>query len=140
MSRSVDLFIQSTKPIEEFVSALGRAAGVVPTPGALPGTWSVEKGGVHAELRAHPYVDGPDLVLERYQYALSARVGDGSRPADSAEANFLRVVGEALRKSGMASLLVHDLQYRDRVKVGVAAPAGTVEAEEAAPAPPEEAS
>ena len=139
MSRSVDLFIRSAQPIEEFVSALSRATGVVPTPGALPGTWSVEEGGVHAELRSHPYVDGGDLVLERYQYALSARVGDGTRPADSAEANFLRVVGEALRKAGIASLLVHDLQYRDRVKVAVAGPAAA-EADETTPAPPAQAS
>lgn len=137
MSRSIDLFIQSPKPVDEFVAALAQHTHLTPSPGAMPGTWSVEEGEVHAELRTHPYVDDGDPALARYQYALSARVGDATRPVDSAEANFLRVVGEALRSGGMGSLLVHDLQYRDRVKPGAAAPAVP---EEATAAPPSEAS
>jgi hypothetical protein len=122
MSRSVDLFIESPKPIEDFVSDLARFTRLTPTPGELPGTWSLEEGEVHAELRVHPYIDDGELVLERYQFALSTRVPDRTRPADSAEANFLRVVAEALRKGQIPSLLVHDLQYRDRVGAAAAGP------------------
>jgi hypothetical protein len=114
MSRSVDLFIESPKLIEDLVSDMARLTRLTPAPGAQPGTWSFDEGEVHTELRAHPYVDDGDLVLERYQFALSARVRAGKRTADSAEASFLRVVGEALRKADIPALLVHDLQYHDQ--------------------------
>lgn len=114
MSRSIDLFIQCPKPIEEVASEVARLTGLTLKPGSLPGTWSLDEQEVHAELRAHPYIDDGDLVLERYQYALSSRVANGTRLADSAEAALLRLVSEALRKVAVPSLLVHDLQYRDR--------------------------
>ena len=114
MSRSIDLFIQCPKPIEDVASDVARLTGMDLTPGALPGTWSLDEEGVHAELRAHPYVDDGDLVLERYQYALSSRVPNETRLTDSSEAAMLRLVSEALRKVAVPSLLVHDLQYRDR--------------------------
>lgn len=114
MSRSIDLFIQCPKPIEEVASDVGRLAEVEVKPGGLPGTWSLDAKGVHAELRAHPYIDDGELVLERFQYALSCRVANGTRLADSAEAALLRLVSQSLRKIAVPSLLVHDLQYRDR--------------------------
>lgn len=114
MSRSIDLFIQCTKPIDEIAAELARLTGMDVKPGSLPGTWSVDEDSVHAELRAHPYIDDGDLILERYQYALSSRVPNETRLADSAEAALLRLVSEALRKVSIPSLLVHDLQYRDR--------------------------
>lgn len=114
MSRSIDLFIQCARPIEEVASEISRLARLSLKPGALPGTWSLDEGEVHAELRAHPYVDDGDLVLERYQYVLSARVAAGTRQTESAEASLLRVVSEALHKAGIAALLVHDLQYREQ--------------------------
>ncbi len=122
MSRSVDLFVQCDRPIEEVASEIARLTSLTLKPGSIPGTWSLDEGDVHAELRAHPYVDDGDLVLERYQYALSCRVATGSRLTDSAEASLLRVVSEGLRKGGIASLVVHDLQYRDHNRA--AAPAG----------------
>lgn len=115
MSRSIDLFIECPKPIDEVASELARTTRMTLTPGTLPATWSLEEDGVHAELRAHPYIDDGDLVLERYQYVLSCRVSDGRRLTDSPEANLLRMVSEALHKEGIGSLIVHDLQYRDRV-------------------------
>lgn len=114
MSRSIDLFIHCSKPIDELAAEVARLTGVDLQPGGLPGTWSLDREGVHAELRAHPYIDDGDLVLERYEYALSCRVANGARPADSAEAVMLRFVSESLRKISIPSLLVHDLQYRDR--------------------------
>lgn len=114
MSRSIDLFIQCPKPIEEVASEVARLTGADLQAGGLPGTWSLDSQGVHAELRAHPYIDDGDLVLERYQYALSCRVPNGARLADSAEAAMLRLVSESLRKASIPTLLVHDLQYRDR--------------------------
>jgi hypothetical protein len=113
VSRSIDLFIQSPGPIEDVASQMASLAELELKPGELPGTWALDAGQVHAELRAHPYVDDGDLVLERYQYALSARVANTTRLADSAEAALLRLVSDSLRRAGMACLLVHDLQYRD---------------------------
>ncbi len=124
MSRSVDLFIQSPRPIEEVASEMARLTSIELKPGHMPGTWALEEGDVHAELRAHPYLDDGDLVLERFQYALSSRVANGARTADSAEAALFRTVSEALGQGGIPSLLVHDLQYRD----------GTAAATEATPA------
>jgi hypothetical protein len=114
VSRSIDLFIRSPKTIDEVAPEVARLTGLAFSPGQLPGTCSLDEGGVHAELRQHPYIDDGELLLERYQYALSARVPEGTRPADSGAASLLRVVSEALRKGGIESLLVHDLQYRDR--------------------------
>ena len=114
MSRSIDLFIECARPIEEVATEITRLTDIEMSPGGVPGTWSLEEGGVHAELRAHPYVDDGDLMLERYQYALSARVANGTRLADSTEATLLRLISEALRRDQIATLLVHDLQYRGR--------------------------
>jgi len=123
VSRSVDLFIASARPIEDVAEQVAGSTGLALGPGEVPGTWALDQGTVHAELRAHPYVDDGDLSFERYAYALSARVPNGSRTSDSAEANLLRMVAESIRKAGLDSLLVHDLQYRD----GAARPAGPVE-------------
>lgn len=114
MSRSVDLFIDSTKPIDELAAEVSRAASVTLAPGELPGTWALDAQDVHAELHTHPYVDDGDLVLSRYRYALSARVAHDRRLADASETMLLRLVSESLRRSGIPSLLVLDLQYRDR--------------------------
>ncbi len=133
MSRSVDLFIQCARPIEEVAAEIDRLTSLTIKPGGMPGTWCLDEGDVHAELRAHPYIDDGDLVLQRYQYALSSRVATGTQLTNSAEASLLRVVSEALRKGGITSLLVHDLQYRDRVQA-TTGPAEVEGAEAAAPA------
>jgi hypothetical protein len=133
VSRSVDLFIASSRSIEEVAAEMARLAEMELTPGPDPGTWVLDEGTVHAELRAHPYVNDGDLPFERYQYALSARVSDGARPTDSAEANLLRMVSESLRKGPYSSLLVHDLQFRDGPpRGGPADPAGAAEADRVA--------
>lgn len=115
MSRSIDLFIDSARPIDELAQEVSRLTRMALTPGPTPETWSFQEGDLRAELRVHPFLPDRELAFDRYRYALSARVSEGSRPADSAEASLLRVVSETLRKEGMASLLVHDLQYKDSV-------------------------
>lgn len=118
MSRSVDLFIDLEPPIESVVEEIQRRSEIKFTPGEVPGTWSVDEGEVHADLHAHPYIDDGDLLLGRYRWALSCRVDGGTRLADAAETALLRVVAEALQKVGVPVLLVHDLQYRERVAAG----------------------
>lgn len=113
MSRSVDLFIRSDRPIDDLAAEVTRLTGFPVTPGDPPGSWSLEADPVVADLRAHPYVDDGDLVFQRYPYVLSCRVGGDGRSSDSAEAHLLRAVGEALRGAGIPSMLVHDLQFRD---------------------------
>jgi hypothetical protein len=113
VSRSVDLFINSARPIDELAGQLSQLTRMTLKPAAETGTWWLEEGDLRAELRVHPFVRDGELAFDRYRYALSARVPDASRPADSAAAALLRVVSETLRKAGTASLLVHDLQYAD---------------------------
>lgn len=115
MSRSIDLFIDSARPIDDLAQEMSRVTRMTLTPGTAPETWCLQEGEVSAELRVHPFVPDRELAFDRYRYALSARVSEGARPSESAEASLLRVVAETLRKEGMASLLVHDLQYRDPV-------------------------
>ena len=113
MSRSVDLFIDSPRPLDELAQELARLTRMTLSPGPSPETWSFQEGDLHAELRVHPFVPDRELAFDRYRYALSTRVAEGARPSDSAEASLLRVVSETIRKEGMASLLVHDLQYAE---------------------------
>ena len=124
MSRSVDLFIDLEPPIESVAAEIQRRSDLALEPGEVPGTWSLEAGDVHAELHAHAYVDDGDLLLGRYRWALSCRLGHDVRPAAAAETSLLRLVAEALQQAGVAVLLVHDLQYRERVEAGTAAPQG----------------
>lgn len=114
MSRSVDLFIDMEPPIESVVARIAGLGEIGLDPGEVPGTWSIDSGGVHAELHAHPYVDDGELLFSRYRWALSCRVEAGVRLADAPEAALLRVVAEALRREGVPTLLVHDLQYLER--------------------------
>lgn len=113
MSRSVDLFIDSHDPIDQIAARIERLTRIGVRPGEVPGTWALDEGEVHADLRIHPFVDDGELVFERYRYALSSRVPHGIRPLDAPETVFLRLVSEALRGDGVPTLLVHDLQYRD---------------------------
>ena len=126
MSRSVDLFIESGRPVDELVQEVSRLTRMTLTPGPSPETWCLQEGDVRAELRVHPFVAERELAFDRFRYALSARVADGARPSDSAEASMLRVISETLRKGGIPSLLVHDLQYRDGVAPTVPEPAPAV--------------
>ncbi|HET9075429.1 MAG TPA: hypothetical protein VFN68_00730 [Acidimicrobiales bacterium] len=123
MSRSVDLFIDLEPPVESAVAEIQKLTPFSFVAGDVPGTWRLDEGDVHAELHAHPYVDDGDLLLGRYRWALSCRLGSGSRPADAPETALLRLVAEALQKGGVPNLLVHDLQYRERTGVP-AAPGG----------------
>ena len=115
MSRSVALFIDSARPIDDLAQQLAQLTRMTLSPGPSPETWCLQEGDLRAELRVHPFVPDRELAFDRYRYALSSRVPEGARPSDSAEASLLRVVSETLRKEGMASLLVHDLQYADTV-------------------------
>ena len=113
MSRSIDLFIDSDRPIEEVAAEIQRLTDVSVQAGEDGSTWVVEKAGVQADLRAHPYVSDGELRLERYRYALGSRVGSDIRLLDAPETSMLRAVSEALQQAGFPTLLVHDLQYRD---------------------------
>ncbi len=124
MSRSVDLFIDLEPPIESVAAEIQRHSELALQPGEVPGTWSLDAGDVHAELHAHPYVDDGDLLLGRFRWALSCRLGPDARPAAAAETTLLRLVSESLQQAGVAVLLVHDLQYRDQVAAGPTAREG----------------
>jgi hypothetical protein len=59
-------------------------------------------------------MDDDDLPLRTYAWALSCRVDDGRRLNDAPETVMLRLVADGLHGRGITTLLVHDLQYRDR--------------------------
>jgi hypothetical protein len=116
MSRSVDLFIDANVPLDEVARALGSHTGTGLVAEADQDRWVFEEEGVRAILAEHPYGDDGDLLLTRYRYALSARVSNEVRPHDTAEAALLRRVARQIQQgSAWPVLLVHDLQYRDRV-------------------------
>ncbi len=115
MSRSVDLFISTPEPLDQVATEVGRLIGRGLARMADPDRWLLEEDGVAAVLAAHPYADDGNLFFSHYRYALSARVGNSSRPQDSAEAALLRRVAHRLQSgSKWPVLLVLDLQYRDR--------------------------
>jgi hypothetical protein len=113
MSKTVDLFIQSDQPIEAMADTLGRATGWTVKPGEMPGTWTVTNGEQRADLHAHPYVNDGALTFERYTFALTAQVS-GSRLTESPEAVMLRTAADRLRDHHVKTMLVHDLQFRER--------------------------
>jgi hypothetical protein len=113
MSRSIDLFIDSARPIQELAAEIQRLTGMAMEAAPDGSSWMLQEGGIRADLRAHPYVSDGELVLERFRYTLGSRVGNDTRLLDAPETTLLRMVSEALQKAGFATLLVHDLQYRD---------------------------
>ena len=115
MSRSVDLFIQSSLPIDELAPTIGGLIDRQLSPGPSTGSWVLSDGESEAVLRAHPYVDDGDLPFASYRYALSASVANGVRVQDAPVTDLLRRVADRLQRAGgMGVLMVLDLQYRDR--------------------------
>jgi hypothetical protein len=119
MSRSVDLFIESDLPLDELAGALG---GHVGTPLAAEPDgrgWRLTEGAVEAVLAEHAYRDDGELIFSRYRFTLSARLANEVRPHDTAEAALLRRVAQLIQRGpAWPVLLVHDLQYRDRLAAG----------------------
>lgn len=113
MSKTVDLFIESDQPIEAVAALLAAETGWPVEPGQPPGTWTLKAPEQFAQLHAHPYINDGALAFERYAYALTARV-TGSRMTDSPQAVMLRTVADKLRPRRIATMLVHDLEYRER--------------------------
>jgi hypothetical protein len=119
MSRSVDLFIDADVPLDELAGALGRHAGSSLIPEADQNRWILQEGDSRATLAEHPYADDGDLPFSHYRFALSARVSNDVRPHDTPEAALLRRVARQIQQgSTWPVLLVHDLQYRERVDSG----------------------
>jgi hypothetical protein len=113
MSRSVDLFISSSLPLDELAEVLRRRSSAQLIPTTDPDRWRYIDGPVIAELFEHPYLDDGDLWLSRYRYVLSARMGSGVGPLDSVEVRSLRHLSQLLHDpESFPVLLVLDLQYR----------------------------
>jgi hypothetical protein len=113
VSRSVDLFISSSLPLDELAADLGRRTDAELLPTTDPGRWRFVDGGVTAELSEHPYLDDGELWLSRYRYVLSSRMATGVGPLDSPEVLSLRHLAQTLHDPvSFPVLLVLDLQYR----------------------------
>jgi hypothetical protein len=112
VSRSVDLFISSSLPLDELAADLGRRTDA-DLPTTDPGRWRFVDCGVTAELSEHPYLDDGELWLSRYRYVLSSRMATGVGPLDSPEVLSLRHLAQTLHDPvSFPVLLVLDLQYR----------------------------
>lgn len=113
MSRSVDLFIDSSLPIEALAEHLRARTGAQFTPTADPDRWRMDDGSLTAELYEHSYVDAGELWLSRYRYVLSTHMPFGVSLLDSPEVLGLRHLAQALHSPpDLSVLLVLDLQYR----------------------------
>jgi hypothetical protein len=113
VSRSVDLFISSSLPLDELAEDLARRSDAELLPTTDPRRWRFVDGGVTAELSEHPYLDDGELWLSRYRYVLSSRMATGVGPLDSPEVLSLRHLAQTLHDPvSFPVLLVLDLQYR----------------------------
>ncbi len=116
MSRCIDLFIDSSAPLDELAAKLGTLSGLSFV-GSVEGThWGVRDGEAFAELAEHDFDDDRQLVVSKYRYDLFARVESGSA-SEGASAAMLRRIFAALKADGTyPALLVFDLQHvLDRV-------------------------
>lgn len=114
MSRSVDLFVDSTLPLEALAELLAARSELRFDPaGDDPEHCRAHLGEVSVELYAHDYVDDGELWLSRYRYVLSSRTDGGVVPLDSAEVTALRRLAHQLHDpTDLPVMLVLDLQYR----------------------------
>jgi hypothetical protein len=111
MSRCIDLFIDSSAPLEELATALGTLSGLTFI-GAPDGShWGVRDGEGFAELAEHDFDDDRNVLVSKYRYDLFARVEAGG-VAESAAAAMLRRIFAALKADVRhPALLVFDLQH-----------------------------
>jgi hypothetical protein len=127
MSRSVDLFIDVDASLDELADGLGRLVGTRLVAEADRPAWLLKDGEARAVLLEHPFRDDGDLLFTRYRFALSAQVSKEARPYDAAEAALLRRVAHTIQQGpAWPVLLVHDLQYRERLEAGSPGDAGVV--------------
>lgn len=124
MSKTVDLFIRSDQPVEAVADLLARATGWTVEPADRPGTWSVAGDGQSALLHAHGYANDGPLRFGTYPYVLTA-TATGTRLTESPETVMMRMAADRLREHRVATMLVHDLEYRDRQDDAEAAVAGS---------------
>jgi hypothetical protein len=125
MSRCIDLFIDSSAPLDELAATLGTLCGLSFI-GSAEGThWGVRDGEGFAELAEHDFDDDRQLVISKYRYDLCARVESGT-VAEGASAQMLRRIFAALKADGTYPvLLVFDLQHVLDQAAGRALPDGS---------------
>lgn len=123
MSRSVDLFIDSSLSIEALAEHLRARTGAQLVPTGDPARWRMVDGTLTADLYEHAYVDDGELWLSRYRYVLSTQMADAVSLLDSVEVVGLRHLAQLLHDPPELSvLLVLDLQYRLASSGGTGAP------------------
>lgn len=115
MSRSIDLFIASSEPLDSVAKRVGEVAKL-PILEDPDGGWVVRDEDTSVTLTEHRYLDDGDLFLGRYRYVLSGRVPPTARPQDTPVAALLRRIAcEVQHATAWPVLLVLDLQYREAV-------------------------
>jgi hypothetical protein len=111
MSRTVDLFIDSDRPLEALAEQLSELLGARLAPSPDRTRFAFQEGSVTAHLAEHDFLDDDDLPLSQFRYVLSAQVRAAGDIEKSPEACFLRQVNSVWRNTtGLPSLLVFDLE------------------------------
>jgi|GEM_PF-1843307 len=119
MSRTVDLFVDSDRPLEAVAGQLGDLVGSPLAPLPDGSRFVLRDGPVTAYLSEHDFLDDNDLPLSEFRYVLSARARGGDIE-QSPEALFLRRVNSLWREAtGTASLLVIDLERPDPLQEAI---------------------
>ena len=114
MPRTVDLFLDSDRPLDRLADQLSELVGC-PFVAAPDGArFLLQDGPVTAHLAEHDFLDDDDLPLSEFRYVLSASVRESDNFEDSAEVSYLRRANTSLRQAtGLSSLLVLDLELPD---------------------------
>jgi hypothetical protein len=113
MSRTIDLFLDSDRPLDLVAAELSELVGFPLTGSPDRSRYCLQHGEVTAYLAEHDFLDDDDLPLSAFPYVLSAQVRGGDIDT-SPEVLYLRKVNELWRQgSGLPSLLVVDLERLD---------------------------
>ena len=114
MPRTVDLFLDSDRPLSGVAEQLDELASLKFCPAPDGNNFVARAGGVVVHLAEHDYLDDDDLPLSEFRYVLSATVKTVGDLGAGEELQLLRRVNAALRKAGSCpSLLVVDLERPD---------------------------
>lgn len=113
MSRSVDVFIDSSLDLDRLAGELGQLAGASVTSSPEGHHFEWRDGRIAADLAPHHYVDDGALRLSRFRYVLSSRVASDNLLASPELAMARHVADLARLRLHAPALVVQDLERRD---------------------------
>lgn len=117
MARSIDLFIDSDRPLDGLADELSELTGLVFAPAPDRRRYVMQDGLVVCHLSGHDFLDDDGLPLSEFRYVLATSVPLGTELATSPEVTSLRHVRDRLlEQAGPPCLLVIDLERPDEAE------------------------